>query len=499
MMIVRVILALFVTLTIFQCEGYSLLPTQKIQRSSSFIRYNPNLKYENVVSQSRISPFALKMQENAVVSKEEKKGLTLNKGTLSILGGFLSHLALGTIYCWGNFISYSPLNLRFFDGTVKSGIPPDALYVLPITFLAQTIVMPFAQNVFKAIGASKSLLLGSWIAAASVYLASYQTTLLNFILTYSVLFGVGLGIGYAAPMYAGWKWLPKNKGLVSGGVLAGFGGGGFLFSLIGSKIVNPTGINPVGGQFPAEVYNRFPAMLRTLSVFYAVLGLLGSLLVSEPEAEASSATSSAAPAQTVTGVTVKEALSSWQFWWMELMVILSATAGLNTVVIYKQFAATAAVLAGDRFQALVGGIGALFNGSGRLFWGNLSDKIGFKKSFTILTILQLVLMLTYQFSRISKPAFAVNTCLLFFCLAGNLALIPPAVQRMFGFKAGTIIYGIIYSAFAIASILGGMLTKSLVKSFGYETVFKIMAGMSILATAMVSILKPLKNYDESTV
>ncbi len=70
---------------------------------------------------------------------------------------------------------------------------------------------------------------------------------------------------------------------------------------------------------------------------------------------------------------------------------------------------------------------------------------------------------------------------------------------MFGFKAGTIIYGIIYSAFAIASILGGMLTKSLVKSFGYETVFKIMAGMSILATAMVSILKPLKNYDESTV
>ncbi len=103
MMIVRVILALFVTLTIFQCEGYSLLPTQKIQRSSSFVRYSPILKYEtkSLLSQSGISSFALKMQENAVVSKEEKKGLTLNKGTLSILGGFLSHLALGTIYCWG--------------------------------------------------------------------------------------------------------------------------------------------------------------------------------------------------------------------------------------------------------------------------------------------------------------------------------------------------------------------------------------------------------------
>lgn len=402
MMIFPIAFLILVVLAI-QINAYSMLPASRGYQTSSLSRYNllsRNQRNLNLVASTlRSNRLVLSSQETAIAVDKEKKGLPINKGTASILGGFLSHLALGTIYCWGNFVSYSPLNLRFFDGKMRPG-PPDALYVLPITFLAQTIVMPFAQSIFKKIGASKSLLIGSWIAAASVYLASYQTTLLNFILTYSVLFGVGLGIGYAAPMYAGWKWLPKNKGLVSGGVLAGFGGGGFLFSLIGSKLVNPKGLNPIGGQFPSEVYNRFPTMLRTLAAFYAVLGLLGSLLVSEPDTDKSSST--AAPAAPATGVTVKEALSSWQFWWMELMVILSATAGLNTVVIYKQFAATASVLAGDRFQALVGGIGALFNGSGRLFWGNLSDKIGFKKSFTILTILQLVLMLTYQFSRISK-------------------------------------------------------------------------------------------------
>lgn len=77
---------------------------------------------------------------------------------------------------------------------------------------------------------------------------------------------------------------------------------------------------------------------------------------------------------------------------------------------------------------------------------------------------------------------------------------PPATQRMFGSKAGTVIYGILFSAFAIASVLGGAMTKALVKSFGYGTVFKIMAGMSLLATLLVSRLTPVtKTYPASTV
>jgi hypothetical protein len=33
----------------------------------------------------------------------------LQKGIATVLGGTLTHLALGTLYCWGNFLSYSPL------------------------------------------------------------------------------------------------------------------------------------------------------------------------------------------------------------------------------------------------------------------------------------------------------------------------------------------------------------------------------------------------------
>jgi MFS family permease len=84
------------------------------------------------------------------------------------------------------------------------------------------------------------------------------------------------------------------------------------------------------------------------------------------------------------------------------MIFSSASCGLNIASTYKQFASTAPDLKGDAFQSLVGGVGALFNGGGRLFWGSLSDKIGFKKSFFILTIAQVVNQLLYNYSGGSK-------------------------------------------------------------------------------------------------
>lgn len=330
------------------------------------------------------------------------------RGPACIIGGALAHLTLGTLYCWGNFISYAPQSLRFFDGKDHPNVPPDALYVMPLTLVAQAAAMPFGPFISKYLGYSGTMLLGSWITAAAVYLASYQTRLLPFMLLYSLMFGTGCGLAYTAPMAAGWKWMPNQKGLVSGGILTGFGAGGFIFGMIGSKLANPDRLNPVKGKFPSSVYDAFPQMLRTLAILYAGLSFVGSLLVTEGKSSVDDKTKSpskAAAPKPVTapwGTTVGESLKTHQFWLMWVMIISSATAGLNTAAIYKQYAATSSALVGDDYQVLVGGIGALFNGIGRLFWGSVSDIIGFKNSFTVLTLLQMALMLVYQYSTVSK-------------------------------------------------------------------------------------------------
>ena len=56
--------------------------------------------------------------------------------------------------------------------------------------------------------------------------------------------------------------------------------------------------------------------------------------------------------------------------------------------------------------------------------------------------------------RLLQMPFLVATGLCYFCLAGNFALMPPATQRIFGTKNGASIYGLLYSAFAFASIGG---------------------------------------------
>lgn len=58
-----------------------------------------------------------------------------------------------------------------------------------------------------------------------------------------------------------------------------------------------------------------------------------------------------------------------------------------------------------------------------------------------------------------QQLFLAANCLSFFCLAGNFAMMPPAIQRMFGLKNGALIYGLVYSAFGTASLATILLSK----------------------------------------
>jgi len=433
------------------------------------------------------------IQEGRVVAADASSRWN---GPLCILGGALGHLALGTLYCWGNFLSYIPPKLRFLDGGDRVG-QPDAIYVVSLSLVAQALAMPFGPTLTSKFGASGAFLFGTWMMAFGTYMASFFTEdLKKYMIFYSLFFGAGSGFAYTAPMSAGWKWLPHSKGLVSGGILTGFGFGGFIFALIGSSIANPNGFDKdlETGRFPVSVYKNFPKMLRRLAVVYAGLSLVGSLMLTEPKTDNDTDTSSESAKKgsvIAPGYTIRQAVCTRQFWTMWAMVVCSATCGLNTASIYKQFAGSEPNLHGDTFQATVGGIAAIFNGTGRLAWGLLSDAIGFKNSFTILTIIQGIFMGVYKYSAARRSTFLANTCALFFCLAGNLALMPAAVQRVFGPNRGAAIYGVMFSAFAVASTVGSTVTKKLAVSIGWSGVFTTLATMSLVATAITQTLTPL--------
>ena len=197
---------------------------------------------------------------------------------------------------------------------------------------------------------------------------------------------------------------------------------------------------------------------------------------------------------------MRAAVVTPQFWLLWGMVVTCASAGLNVASVYKAYAATAPALLGDNYQSLVGALAALVNGVGRLFWGTFSDVIGFRKAFLLLSIGQTALLAAYPYCTGSKPVFMAATAAIFFCLAGNFALLPPAVARIFGAKNGAAIYGVLYSSFGVAAVGGAALSKALTKTMGYEGTFSIMAVFSLVAAALSTQLSARKDlFAESSI
>ena len=66
-------------------------------------------------------------EESAIIAKSDVVLTTQSESNdslrafLCVLGGTLMHFTFGTLYCWGNFNSYAPSFLSFFDGKEHPG------------------------------------------------------------------------------------------------------------------------------------------------------------------------------------------------------------------------------------------------------------------------------------------------------------------------------------------------------------------------------------------
>ena len=124
--------------------------------------------------------------------------------------------------------------------------------------------------------------------SSSILAATYMKTFWGFALFYTVGFPLGIGFVYWTPTMCGWEWFPKNKGLISGLTLGGFGFGAFIFGFITTAIANPNNLKPevpsdgstTDKLFPDSVAEKVPYMFRFCLAIWTGLGILGFFGVS---------------------------------------------------------------------------------------------------------------------------------------------------------------------------------------------------------------------------
>jgi MFS transporter, OFA family, oxalate/formate antiporter len=388
-------------------------------------------------------------------------GVIMNKNTkyIVLLGALLVQICLGAIYAWSVFVN--PLKSEFKFTTTQTQI------VFSIGLATFALVMIFAGRLQDRIGPRKVAIAGGLLLGLGYILAGLSNgSFIQIALTIGLIGGAGIGLGYVCPIAAGVKWFPHQKGLISGLAVAGFGGGAWLFSQLGSSLILSVGV------------------LKTflyLGIIFAVVVVLGALaLVNPPEEQKKESVAT----KSTTDCSWKAMLKTRQFWLLWVMFVCGATAGLMVIGILKPFGVFSGLSAVAAGSAV--GILALFNAAGRIFWGTASDKIGRTKAMFAMFLLQGIMMLVLMNMGRTKLMLAVAAAWIGFNFGGNFSLFPSATCDFFGTKNMGMNYGLVFTSYGVAGIIGPILGGRVFDLTGSYLYAFIPAGIACLLAAGLS-------------
>jgi len=439
--------------------------------------------------------------------KEEPK--VMNRWMV-VVGAIMIQVALGAIYAWSAFT------------TPLKGIPDEGL-ISEFAFTATETQAIFSAGlatfaIFTIIGGRlqkkysprKIALLGGILLGIGYILAGFVGA--NFFLKLvgiGIIGGAGIGLAYVVPLGVGIKWFPDKKGLVSGLAVAGFGFGAFIWILMANppSVLGFDGlITKQTGEFIYTISNVDMAF-RIYGIAFLALVVLGSFVMINPPAgwkpkgwkppeEAKKGKKSVK-----SSLLPKEMLTTRQFYLLWMMFCIGALAGLMVIGNIQTFAKDPTDgFAGHGFStadaenfAVIGAAICLpiFNGIGRIVWGQISDKITRRKAIILMCIFQGIMMLAFFYTTQNPYMFYVAAALIGFNFGGNFALFPAATADSFGAENVGMNYGYVFTSYGVGGIAGPILAGFVTdNNMPFTSAFIPAAILCFIAAGLAFIYKP---------
>src|SRR5256885_977076 len=158
---------------------------------------------------------------------------TNNRWVIAIAGVFFQ-IALGAVYAWSVF--RVPL-VKQFGWSISE---------VTLTFTISIFVLGFAAFFgglwLNRKGPRVVVLTGGALYGLGIFLASFTHRLSWLYLTYGVVGGIGLGLGYIVPVAVLVKWFPDRRGLITGIAVGGFGAGALITAPVATRPVQSVGV-----------------------------------------------------------------------------------------------------------------------------------------------------------------------------------------------------------------------------------------------------------------
>lgn len=303
-----------------------------------------------------------------------------------------------------------------------------------------------------------------------------------FLITYGLLSGLGLGIGYISPVSTLVKWFPDRRGLATGMAVLGFGTGALVTAPIASNLMVSIGISNTFYLLGASYF-----VLMTLGASYIAPPSEGWMPASMKKDIASGKKIIKKDLQQLTS---SEAVRTKRFWMLWTMMLINTTAGIMMISVASPMAQEVVGLSTAAAATMVGIMG-IFNGGGRLGWAAASDYLGRHNVFIIFFMIQIVAFITLPFTT-SIFLFQLLILLVVSCYGGGFSNLPAFIGDLFGTKQLGAIHGYLLTTWSLGGVFGPMIVSQIrEKTNSYTPVFYVFLALIILAF-IVSIMMRLE-------
>src|SRR6202521_1327496 len=404
--------------------------------------------------------------------KQTRKGafMRTNRWGIAVAGVFLQ-IALGAVYAWSVF--RAPLT-RQFGWSIS-----EVTLTFTISIFVLGIAAFFGGLWLHRKGPRIVALTGGFLYGLGVFLASFSGHKLWWLyLSFGVIGGIGLGFSYIVPGAILVKWFPDHRGLITGVAVGGFGAGALVTAPLATRLIQSVGVLPT---------------FAYLGIAFLIVTVAAGYFMQNPPVgwtpKGWALTALQASHRSSRDYTLGEALGTWQWWALWLLLFLNTSAGISVISqespLFQELARVSAVAA-----ASMVGVASVGNAFGRVFWAWASDSISRRATFVVMFLGQAVLFWALP-SINSAAVLTLVSFVILMCYGGGFGTMPAFAADYFGSKNVGPIYGLMLTAWGFASAFGPQLIAYMRQSNGvYRGALHVIAGVMAVSVVLPLIVSP---------
>jgi OFA family oxalate/formate antiporter-like MFS transporter len=393
-----------------------------------------------------------------------------NRWAIATAGVFLQ-VALGAVYAWSVF--RTPLAKQF--GWSIS----EVTLTFTISIFVLGIAAFFGGLWLNRKGPRIVATTGGLLYGAGVFLASFSDHKLWWLyLTYGVIGGIGLGFSYIVPVAVLVKWFPDRRGLITGIAVGGFGAGALVTAPVATALIQRVGVLPT---------------FAYLGISFLIVTVVAGLFMQNPPENwrplGWTPSALQVSQRAAHDHTLSEALRTWQWWALWLILFLNTSAGISVISQEAPMFQELAIVSAAAAAGMVG-IASIGNALGRVFWAWVSDSITRRATFVVMFVLQILLFWIFP-SLASAAVLTFVAFIVLMCYGGGFGTMPAFAADYFGSKNVGSIYGLMLTAWGFASAFGPLLIAHMRQTSGsYRGALHVIAGVMLASIVLPLVVSP---------